>query len=392
MTVPPLRPRREAPPTARHPRPSLRRRRSASATSGPDRRPDRAPPGRSQGVGFTDDDLAGRSSRGHQLDRDDALQLNQRRLASSSRRASGPPGHAHGVRHDRDFDGVAMGSEGMKASLVSRDLIADSIELAAGAPLRRARLPGRLRQDDPARPWPWPGSTSRLVLYNGTIYRAPTKGSATPRSSPSRGHALPSGTSPSTSCTMIESVPVRGGACGGQFTANTMSTVMEFHRPLPGRPQRDPREDPAKDAAPALRRDRHGPRPGDRRRRVRHQAGARERDRRRGRHRRLDKRRPPPPRDRPRARHPARARRLRRIADRTPLVADMMPVVATPPPTCTTRRRRPGHARAAQARPPPRRRATVDGRTIAEIAAAVVETPASRSSDRSRPRFKPTAA
>ena len=64
-----------------------------------------------------------------------------------------------------------MGTEGMRASLVSREVIADSIELVArGHLLRRARLPRRLRQDDPGRRdglcrLDMPG----LVLYSGSI-------------------------------------------------------------------------------------------------------------------------------------------------------------------------------------------------------------------------------
>ena len=49
-------------------------------------------------------------------------------------------------------DGVTMGTEGMKASLVSREMIADSIELVATRPhVRRDRRAGRLRQDDSGR-------------------------------------------------------------------------------------------------------------------------------------------------------------------------------------------------------------------------------------------------
>ena len=45
-------------------------------------------------------------------------------------------------------DGITMGTEGMKASLVSRDLIADSIELVGRGPhVRRHRGAGGLRQD-----------------------------------------------------------------------------------------------------------------------------------------------------------------------------------------------------------------------------------------------------
>ncbi len=49
-------------------------------------------------------------------------------------------------------DGITMGTEGMKTSLVSREVIADSIELTVrGLPVRRRRGDVRLRQDDPRR-------------------------------------------------------------------------------------------------------------------------------------------------------------------------------------------------------------------------------------------------
>ena len=72
---------------------------------------------------------------------------------SRSRRASGPAG---GTPMEFNTiavsDGVSMGTEGMKASLISREVIADSIELVArGPPVRRDRVPRRLRQDDPGR-------------------------------------------------------------------------------------------------------------------------------------------------------------------------------------------------------------------------------------------------
>ena len=49
-------------------------------------------------------------------------------------------------------DGETMGTEGMRASLVSRELIADSIELVCrGQIVRRCRVRGGLRQDDSGR-------------------------------------------------------------------------------------------------------------------------------------------------------------------------------------------------------------------------------------------------
>ena len=50
-------------------------------------------------------------------------------------------------------DGITMGTEGMRASLVSRELIADSIELVVrGNALRRRRRARGMRQDDSRRP------------------------------------------------------------------------------------------------------------------------------------------------------------------------------------------------------------------------------------------------
>ena len=49
-------------------------------------------------------------------------------------------------------DGITMGTSGMKTSLVSREVVADSIELVArGPPVRRHRRARGVRQDDPRR-------------------------------------------------------------------------------------------------------------------------------------------------------------------------------------------------------------------------------------------------
>src|SRR3970282_168506 len=52
-------------------------------------------------------------------------------------------------------DGISMGTEGMKASLISREVVADSIELVArgrrGPPRAACRPPGPGGQDDPGR-------------------------------------------------------------------------------------------------------------------------------------------------------------------------------------------------------------------------------------------------
>ena len=95
---------------------------------GPDRAPARA---MLKAIGFTDEDLAKPIvGVGHDVDRDDALQLQPARLAEfvkeGIRAAGGTPMEFNTIAVS---DGVTMGTEGMKASLVSREVIADSIEL-----------------------------------------------------------------------------------------------------------------------------------------------------------------------------------------------------------------------------------------------------------------------
>jgi dihydroxy-acid dehydratase len=152
-------------------------------------------------------------------------------------------------------DGVSMGTEGMKASLVSREVIADSIELvarghlfdglvclvgcdktipAAAMALARLNLPG-------------------LVLYNGTINPGLLRGkrNATVVTVFEAIGAYRAGKISLEELREIEDVSCPGpGACGGQFTANTMSTALEFLGISPGGLNDIPAEDPRKaDAA-----------------------------------------------------------------------------------------------------------------------------------------------
>ena len=105
--------------------------RSAAVFDGPDRAPARA---YMKGIGFADDDLRKPDDRDRQhLDRGDALQLPPPRRSPSKvkegvRAAGGTPMEFNTVAVS---DGVTMGTQGMKASLVSREVIADSIELTA---------------------------------------------------------------------------------------------------------------------------------------------------------------------------------------------------------------------------------------------------------------------
>ena len=129
-------------------------------------------------------------------------------------------------------DGISMGVEGMKCSLISRELIADSIELVARGnhfdalvclsgcdktnpgvvmALARLNIPG-------------------LALYGGSI--APGhlgERDLTIQDVFEAVGAYGSGRINENQFKAVENSACPGaGACGGQFTANTMSTVMEF--------------------------------------------------------------------------------------------------------------------------------------------------------------------
>src|SRR5579885_1880377 len=103
---------------------------SRTMISGPDRAPARA---MMRAVGYTDDDfrrpLIGVA---HSWIEIMPCNFNQRRLAAKVkegiRAAGGTPVELNTIAVS---DGIAMGTEGMKASLISREVIADSIELAA---------------------------------------------------------------------------------------------------------------------------------------------------------------------------------------------------------------------------------------------------------------------
>src|SRR3954468_22739308 len=129
-------------------------------------------------------------------------------------------------------DGITMGTEGMRASLVSREVICDSIELvtrgngfdglvilvgcdktipAAAMALARLNVPG-------------------LVLYGGSIAPGQWHGRAVTIQDVFEavgGNAA--GTVSDAELTKLEDAACPGaGACGGQFTANTMAIAIEF--------------------------------------------------------------------------------------------------------------------------------------------------------------------
>ncbi len=216
----------------------INRPRSVEVTDGPERAPQRA---FFRSMGLTDADIykpwVGIASTWNQATPCN-LTLDRQAAAASQgvRKAGGTP---------REFvtiavsDGIAMGHQGMKASLVSREVIADSIELMMHAHRYDAliglagcdkSLPGTLmamlRLDLPS-----------VFIYGGTILPGRFRGKdvtivdvyegvgahAAGKMSDAELHELECAACPS------------AGSCGGQFTANTMACVAEaIGMALPG--------------------------------------------------------------------------------------------------------------------------------------------------------------
>jgi dihydroxy-acid dehydratase len=129
-------------------------------------------------------------------------------------------------------DGISMGTEGMRASLVSREVIADSIELAVRGAMCDGvvalsgcdkTLPGTMmalaRLDRPG-----------LMLYGGSIMPGKFRGKdVTIQDVFEAVGACSAGRMTEADLRALEDVACPGaGACGGQFTANTMSMAGEM--------------------------------------------------------------------------------------------------------------------------------------------------------------------
>ncbi len=207
------------------------KRNSAALTDGPDRAPARA---MLKGIGFTDEDLA-KPIIGVATTWIETMpcNINQRDLAqhvkAGIRAAGGTPMEFNTVSVS---DGVSMGTEGMRGSLVSREVIADSIELVTRGHMFDGlvclvgcdkTIPGAVmalcRMDIPG-----------LVLYNGSIAPGRFRGRDVTIQDVFEGvGAHSAGKITSAELHALESVACPGaGACGGQFTANTMSTALDF--------------------------------------------------------------------------------------------------------------------------------------------------------------------
>jgi len=129
-------------------------------------------------------------------------------------------------------DGVTMGTEGMKASLVSREVIADSIELVGRGHMFDAMV-ALVGCDKTI-----PGGAMALIrlnvpsvlLYGGSIAPGHFKGHDVTIGDVYEAvgaHAAGKMTDAELKDLEDHACP-SAGACGGQFTANTMSTAMEF--------------------------------------------------------------------------------------------------------------------------------------------------------------------
>ena len=150
-------------------------------------------------------------------------------------------------------DGETMGTEGMKASLVSRELIADSIELVGQGYMFDAMI--ALAGCDKTIPATAMGLTRLnlpgLVLYGGSIQPGRFRGhDVTIQDVFEAVGAHAAGKMSDADLKEIESVACPGaGACGGQFTANTMAMALEFIGLTPIGLGNVPATDPRKDNA-----------------------------------------------------------------------------------------------------------------------------------------------
>jgi len=222
---------------------------SRTLYEGPERAPARA---QLKGIGFTDEDLQkpiiGIANTWigtmpcNWLLRDIAVEV-----ARGIREAGGTPMEFNTIAIS---DGITMGTQGMKTSLISREVIADSIELVtrghmfdglvclvacdktipgAALALLRLNIPG-------------------VILYGGSILPGRYHGrDVTIQEVFEAVGAFAAGRISKSEFKHIEDCASPGaGACGGQFTANTMATVMELIGLSPINTAMVPQADPRK--------------------------------------------------------------------------------------------------------------------------------------------------
>jgi dihydroxy-acid dehydratase len=204
--------------------------RSRSLTEGPERAAARA---YLYGVGYSAEDLAKPIvGVAHSWIETMPCNFNNRVLAAKVkegiRAAGGTPMELNTIAIS---DGITMGTAGMRASLVSRELIADSIELVASAhqfdalvtisgcdktipgavmALARLDIPGLMLYGGSIRPGHWRGAEVTIQQVFEAVGQF-----ASGQITEADLHELEQAASPG------------AGACGGQFTANTMAMAFE---------------------------------------------------------------------------------------------------------------------------------------------------------------------
>ncbi len=207
------------------------------------------------GIGYTREDL-NRPIVGvaHSWTSTMPCNFNHRELAAAAeagvRQADGTPMQFSTIAIS---DGITMGTDGMRSSLISREVIADSIELVARGHHFDAlvciascdkTVPGcamaLARVNRPA-----------VLLYGGTIMPGVFRGRRVAVGEVYEAiGAVAAGRMEARDLDELERVACPGaGACGGQYTANTMSMVMEALGLSPLGFNSIPATDPAKTGA-----------------------------------------------------------------------------------------------------------------------------------------------
>ena len=226
------------------------RHKSRTILEGRDRAPARS---YLKGMGFSEEDLT-RPIIGvaHSWIETMPCNYNHRRLAErvkeGIREAGGTPMELNTIAIS---DGITMGTEGMKTSLISREVIADSIELVGRGHMFDA-LVSLVGCDKTL-----PGAAMALIrlgvpgviVYSGSIAPGRFKGKdVTIQEVFEAVGANAAGRMSDEDLKEIEEHACPGsGACGGQFTANTMAMVLEFLGLSPIGSASPPAYDPRKD-------------------------------------------------------------------------------------------------------------------------------------------------
>ncbi len=203
------------------------RKHSSIVTDGVEQAPSRA---MLRAVGFADEDFAkpqvGIASTWSMVT---PCNMHIDKLAETANRASDAAG-GKGVIYNviTVSDGISMGTEGMKYSLVSREVIADSVETVSGCMGHDGiigiggcdkNMPGLVmgmaRLNRPA-----------IFVYGGTIQPGPGRTDVVSVFEAVGGHAA--GKVSDIELKQIEDTAIPGpGSCGGMYTANTMASAIE---------------------------------------------------------------------------------------------------------------------------------------------------------------------